>query len=96
MPEFDVHIWALSYIIVYGNDDFLRLYLYLLKTDGWPPEKASRYISRYLSRDQFLHAQGIAKEIRESCQRVNDPEDICPAGLYYFWKRMQEIYDTDW
>ena len=38
----------------------------------------------------------IAKEIRESCQRVNDPDDIRLAGLYYFWKRLQEIYDTDW
>lgn len=96
MTQFDPGIWALAYAIVYGEDDFLKLYKALLRTDGWYLEKANRYISQYLSRDQFLHAQEIAKELRESCQIVNDPEDIRPAGLYYFWKRMQEIYDTDW
>ena len=94
--EFDPAIWPLAYAVVYGNDDFLRLYRALLRTDGQPPEHAKHYISRILSCGQFLHAQEIAKELRESCQRVNDPEDIRPAGLYYFWKRMQEIYDTDW
>lgn len=96
MTEFDAGIWGLTYGVVYGYDDFLRLYLALLRTDGWGSEKANRYISRTLPRAQFLHAQEIAQELRASCKRVNDPEDIRPAGLYYFWKRMQEIYDTDW
>ena len=96
MTEFDAAIWGITYGLVYGNDDFLKLYRALLITDGQSPEQANRYISRYLTRGQFLHAQEIAKEIRESCQRVNDPDDIRPAGLYYFWKRIQEIYDTDW
>lgn len=96
MTEFDASAWVIAYAIVYGNDDFLKLYRALVRTDGQPPEQANHYISRVLSRGQFLRAQEIAKELREACQRANDPEDIRPAGLYYFWKRIQEIYDTDW
>nr|DAF89328.1 MAG TPA: hypothetical protein [Podoviridae sp. ctIyI17] len=67
-----------------------------MRTEDKPPEQANRYISRHLTRDQFLHAQDIAKELCASCQRANDPDGYLPAGLYYFWKRMQEIYDPDW
>lgn len=96
MIEFDASVWGLAYAIVYGADDFLLLYNLLWQTEGQPPKKVSRYIYNRISRDQFLHAQEIAKEMRESCQAVNDPEDIRPVGLDYFWKRIQEVYDTDW
>lgn len=87
---------GLAYAIVYGADDFLLLYNLLRQTEGQPAKKVSRYIYNRVPCDKFLHAQENAKEMRESCQAVNGPEDIRPAGLHYFWERMQDVYGTDW